>query len=346
VAIYALTKQGASQARKLAKALPASRLFLPRRLAGPHEEAFDKFTQALGERFQSFKGHVAFCATGIAVRAIAPLINKKTDDPAVVVCDHHGHWAISLLSGHLGGANQLAREVARILGGETVITTGTDTEGLPSLEMAAKDLGLTIANLPALSHVSMALLEGERVRVYDPWGWLQPVLKQRPELFELLDQEPGPAEDDHPLVWVGWQTLSPGRKCLVLRPPCLALGVGCNRGTPADEIVQLIHQVLDKQGLEPKSIMCLASVQLKADENGLIQAARELGTKTIFFEPEQLAKVDVPNPSTVVQRHLGTSSVCEAAALLAARGGPMLIDKQKSPNVTVAVALAPASYGS
>jgi cobalt-precorrin 5A hydrolase len=250
------------------------------------------------------------------------------------------------LAGHLGGANQLAREVARILGGEAVITTATDTEGLPSLEMAARDLGLTVANLSALSHVSMALLEGDRVRVYDPGGWLQPVLKQWPELFELLDQEPGQADDDRPLVWVGWQTLSPGRKCLVLRPPCLALGVGCNRGTPADEIVQLIHQVLDKQGLEPKSIMCLASVQLKADENGLIQAARELGTKTVFFESEQLAKVDVPNPSTVVQRHLGTSSVCEAAALLAARGGPMLVGKQKSPNVTVAVALAPASYGS
>ncbi len=344
VAIYALTSVGAERARLLGRGLEGSRLFLPRRLAGrvAGAEAFDRLGEVLAANFRSFGGHVLFCAAGMVVRSLAPLMRGKDRDPAVVVVDQRGRFAISLLSGHLGGANQLAGRVAEILGGQAVITTATDVEGLPSLEMVSREAGCAVENLGALARVSTVLLEGGQVEVFDPGGWLWSRLEPWPGRFKRLDREPTPRPDGPPLVWVGWRFLAadPPPAWLVVRPPCLVAGVGCNRGTAVGELESLLRRVFDQAGLSLACLGRLASVAAKRDEAGLLALARRLGVETEFFEAEQINAVEVPNPSEAAQRHLGVRSVCEATARLAARGGPLLVEKQKSPNATVAVALA------
>jgi cobalt-precorrin 5A hydrolase len=340
VAIYALTAAGAATARRLTADLPGATLFLPGRLAKAGEQSFARLAKALGANFGLYPGHVVVAAAGVVVRAIAPLLTSKASDPAVVVVDPRGRFAVSLLSGHLGGANDLARQVADILGGQAVITTATDQEGLPALEMEAKTAGLVWDDLASLPRLARALVEGETVAVHDPQGWFWPGLHERwPERFIGLARWPAEEDAERPLVVVTPRTFPSRPGWLVLRPRCLCLGLGCNRGTSADEMAGLIDDILAGQGLARTALACLASVEAKRDEEGLIELAQRLGLELEFFSAERLEAVAVPNPSGLVRQHMGTSSVCEAAAILAARGGPLMAGKRKSINVTLAVAL-------
>ena len=167
IAVYALTPQGARLARGLANELRAD-LYLPGKLAGPGERAFDSLPELVADVFHEYAGHVFVAACGIAVRAVAPHLRSKAQDPGVVVLDQNGRHAVSLLSGHLGGANDLARRAAAFTGGEAVITTATDSAGLPSLDILARDSGLAIENLEAVRTVNAGLLAGQTVQVFDP----------------------------------------------------------------------------------------------------------------------------------------------------------------------------------
>lgn len=340
VAVYALTAVGAATARRLAAGLPGATLFLPERLAQAGERSFARLAEALAANFAAYAGHVAVAASGVVMRAIAPLLISKATDPAVVVLDPAGRFAVSLLAGHLGGANDLARAVAGVLGGQAVITTATDHEGLPALEIEARSAGLAWDDLAALPGLARALVEGETVGVHDPQGWLWPGLAARwPECFTRLEQWPADEQGGSPLLLVSPRVCPPRPGWLVLRPPCLCLGLGCNRGTGVEEMAELIETTLAELGLAATALACLASVEAKRDEAGLIALAERLGLELEFFSAQELEAVAVPNPSGLVRQHMGTKSVCEAAAILAARGGPLMAGKRKSVNATLAVAL-------
>ncbi|MFH1090633.1 MAG: cobalamin biosynthesis protein [Pseudomonadota bacterium] len=338
IAVYALTSPAAGTARKIAACLPEARLFLPSRLARPGEQAFEKLPSALAENFHLFQGHVVVAAAGIVVRALAYLLADKASDPAVVVVDQDGRFAVSLLSGHLGGANELARKAALILGGQAVITTGTDASGKPGLELIARDQGLKIENIEALSPISRMVLEGEAVEVYDPENWLRPALSAWPDSFTLLSGLPSPPED-RPLVLVSHDLKSFPDSWLLVRPPSLAVGLGCNRGTSREELEQLLGEVLAHYGLSPDSLSLLASIEAKRKEPGLLALAEKLNLEIAFFPAHELESVSAPTPSAAVKKHMGVASVCEAAAMLAAGTDRLLVRKQKSANATLAVAL-------
>jgi cobalt-precorrin 5A hydrolase len=244
---------------------------------------------------------------------------------------------ISLLSGHLGGANELTKEVARLIGGHAVITTATDTAGVPSMDLLAKERGLVIANLKTVKSVNIALLTGEPVQIFDPENRLG-LRNNDGYVFERIEEEeqwvPG-----HPGVWVTWKNKEARSNQLVLHPRCLVAGIGCNRGTDCREILDFIAGTLRKNDLSLKSLHCLSTIEAKKDEQGLLDAARELDVPLLFFSPSELKTFEVPNPSGVVKKHMGVASVCEATALLKSRGGRLLIPKTKSKNVTLAVAL-------
>lgn len=341
IALYALGVPGAKLCRRLAAGLEEAEVFLPRRHAEPEagEHAFDSLHQILTENFLQYPGHVLICAAGMAVRCIAPLLRHKAQDPAVVVVDQLGHYAVSLLSGHLGGANDLARRVARALDGQAVITTATDNLGLPSLELEARRLGLGVENLGALAGVSAALVDGWPVPVCDPHGWLEPVTSRHPERFTPVSPEQAQGLAGGPLVWVSWRNTRVAGSWLVLRPRCLALGMGCNRGVGADELEALAREALHKIGAAPGSLKVLASAEAKRGEGGLLLAAQRLGVEMVFYDHQELARVEVPNPSAAALRCLGTPSVCEAAALLASDHGRLILPKIKSNNATAAVAI-------
>jgi cobalt-precorrin 5A hydrolase len=322
---------------------PRTDLHLPVSLArefGGH--GFSRLNDLLPETFPRYDGHIFITAAGIAVRSIAPLLRGKERDPAVVVLDQKGKYAVSLLSGHLGGGNRLAREVAAVLGGRAVITTATDSLGLPAVEELAREADLAIADIRAATAVNAALANGRPLQLYDPQNDLGLAAALGPEFpLRRIDaiEEIDPA---HAAVWVdpGSAPQATERGALVLHPRRVVVGVGCNRGTSEEEILDLIRSVFSELGLARQSLACLASTAAKRDETGLIRAARTLGVPLVCLEDEDLKAVAVPNPSVTVSKHMGVASVCEAAALHQARTTHLLQQKRKSVNVTLALALA------
>jgi cobalt-precorrin 5A hydrolase len=276
-------------------------------------------------------------AVGIVVRSLAPYLKSKAYDPGVVVVDEAGQFAISLLSGHLGGANDLAREVARILGGTPVITTATDVQGLPALDLLAVEHGLTIENLPEVRVLAMALLEGRPVRVVDPHNYLAETVAAYPERFipaPDLDQAlslPGPT------VYVGFRERPWPADWLRLRPRNLVAGMGCHKGTPEKELIDFIESTFQQAGLSLLSLKALATIEAKKEEPGLRIAARSLGVEFLWFTAQELEAMPAPNPSPQVARHMGVLSVSEAAALKAG-GAELIVPKRKAANATLAVA--------
>jgi cobalt-precorrin 5A hydrolase len=302
--------------------------------AGVRSSGFDSLPALVADLFHEFRAHVFVAAAGIAVRCIAPHLARKDADPAVLVLDQEGRFVISLLSGHLGGANALAREVAALIGAEAVITTATDTAGLPSLDLMARDAGLAIGNLEAVRRVNAALLEGGRVQVHDPRGRLGTDGDER-----FLPVR-GPEDWDHeaPGVWVDWLATAPGRGELRLYPRVLHVGVGCRRGAPAGEIEALVRAALGARGLAPEAVAGLASIEAKRGEPGISEAAAALGVAVRYFSAEELDSVAGASPSETVRRHMGVGSVCEAAAILASGGGSLVVKKTKTERATCAVA--------
>lgn len=340
VHIVALTPAGAALGHRLAERLGGAILWLPAKFTPdfPTAQTMATLKDVFREAFQTKKPLVGIMATGIVVRQLAPFLRGKDRDPAVVVLDEQGQFAISLLSGHLGGANDLARTVADLVGATAVITTATDAHGLPALDTIAVRLGLSIENLSAVKAIHLALLQGQKVRVVDPLGFLREELAGWPELFEARPEAPESFCQPGPGVYVGCRDYPWPEGWLRLRPKIMVAGMGCNRGASQVEILDLFEKTLKQFHLSPLCLHTLATISAKRDEAGLKAAAEHLGVRFIWFSKEELQHLPVPNPSAVVQRHLGVASVCEAAALKAAKGGTLLVPKQKSTNVTLAVA--------
>ncbi|MGI5453735.1 precorrin-3B C(17)-methyltransferase [Streptomyces sp. CA-249302] len=251
---------------------------------------------------------VCFLATGAVVRLVAPLLGDKATDPGVVCVDEGGRFAVSLVGGHGGGANELAGEVGELLGATPVVTTATDAVGVPGLDT----LGMPVEG--DVAGVSRALLDGEPVALDAELAWPLPPLRVSTEgsyVIRVSDRlvEPAPHE-------------------VVLRPPSLVVGVGASKGAPVDEVLELVEDALRDAGLSPKSLAELATVDAKAGEPGIVEAADRLGVPLVTYSAEELAKVEVPNPSDAPLAAVGTPSVAEASALV--RGGELLVPKRKS----------------
>lgn len=360
IAIVSLTIEGSRLGERLSAALPGSVRVLPARLAPdpvpPGMIPFERLRDVVGDVFHEFRAICFIMATGIVVRHIAPLLAHKASDPAVVVMDEKGRYAVSLLSGHQGGANRLTEHLARITGGQAVITTASDVEEKPALDLIARDFGMEIGNPAVLPRVARAILEDESLWVFDPEGLVTarlagcavvslPGRKEgfdgtvRPDAPDSLDAIPNPLPEG-PGVLVTDRLVTAGETCLVLRPRSLVVGLGCNRGTDPSELFDLLTGTFREAGLALRSIRNLASVDVKRDERAILEAARSLKRPVHFFKRQELDGVEVPNPSAVVRKHLGVGSVCEAAALLSAQTDRLVVPKKKTRNVTLAVARA------
>ena len=252
---------------------------------------------------------VCFLATGAVVRLIAPLLGDKRTDPGVVCVDEGGRFAVSLVGGHGGGANELAVEVGELLAAQPVVTTATDAVGVPGLDT----LGFPVEG--DVAGVSRALLDGEPVALEAELAWPLPPLKVSANGSYVI------RVTDRALV-------APAEREVVLRPPSLVVGVGASKGAPVDEVVGLIEGAVRDAGLSLKSLAELATVDAKSDEPGIVEAAQRLGVPLVTYSAEELAAVEVPNPSEAPLAAVGTPSVAEAAAL--ALGGELLVPKRKS----------------
>ncbi|MGW5737931.1 MULTISPECIES: precorrin-3B C(17)-methyltransferase [Streptomyces] len=267
--------------------------------------------EALERAFAECEQVVCFLATGAVVRLAAPLLRGKDVDPGVVCVDEAGRFAVALLGGHEGGANALAREVGDVLGATPVVTTATDAVDVPGLDT----LGLPVEG--DVAGVTRAILDGEPVALDAEWAYPLPALPP--------NVTPGQAR---PVVRVTDRVLALGPGEVVLRPGSLTVGVGASKGAPTEEVLGLVEDALRDAGLSPASVAALATVDAKAEEPGIVGAAARLGVPLVTYAADELAGVEVPNPSDAPLAAVGTPSVAEAAALRG--GGELLVPKRKS----------------
>ena len=329
VALIAFTKRGFDLARRVAEEL---------------EEAGDKPTLAKGfgadkaslstwtkENFATCDALIFVGAAGIATRSISPYVKSKLSDPAVVVMDEAGQWCIPILSGHVGGANDLARRIADLSGAQAVITTGTDISGLFSVDSWAVSQGLVIANPHSIEVVSGKLLSGSEVTLVTE----APITGRKPKRVRVLDASPETAKKAD--VYVGISTDAAG---LRLIPVCVVLGMGCRRGTPVDAITAAASRFLSDNHVDRRGVCAVASIDLKADEQGLVAFARKRGFEFLTFPAEVLAEQQGEfTPSEFVSDVTGVDNVCERAAVAA--GGTLVAGKTVMGDVTVALAIRP-----
>jgi cobalt-precorrin 5A hydrolase/precorrin-3B C17-methyltransferase len=317
IALVTATAAGRRMAKRLATAWPGETTI--RR--GPVAEQ-------LGAAWASAQAIVCFLATGATVRLLAPMLADKHTDPGVVCVDEAGRYAVALLGGHAGGANALAARVADVLAAQPVVTTATDAVGITPLHGFGADLGLRIADRQPLAKLSAAVLDGAPITVLADATWPLPALPvgdptATPVTVTVSDRLDATAE-------------------LVYRPPSLVVGVGASRDAPADQLDELITAALAGAGLAAESVRCLATIDAKADEPGIRALVERRGWPMVTFTAAELSDVDVPNPSEVVRAAVGTPSVAEAAALLAARRAgrhaSLVATKRASAMGTVAVA--------
>lgn len=335
--LLAFTPRGALLARDLARGLAQkghtceARSFRPfpdengrPALPAPEGETLARWTEAA---FREADGLIFVSACAIAVRAIAPFLQSKRSDPAVVAVDEAGTFAVSLLSGHTGGANRLAEEVAALTGGTPVVTTATDRAGLLALDDWAARNGWRLEHPQRVKAVSAALLAGKTVSFQSDF----PVRGPLPKGYL-----PG---EVRPRVWFTWQAGEKGEALKVL-PPALWVGIGCRKGAAKERIAAAVFAALGAGGLSPLAVAGAATVALKKDEPGLLAFCEEQGWPLKVFSPEELAaQPGAFTPSPFVQKVAGVDNVCERAAAAAAGPAPrLLVQKTALDGVTAAVA--------
>lgn len=317
--MLALTAGGRKLAVELAPKLGAEIVPVDRGIAA-----------ALATAWSRHDGLVCIMAAGIVVRALAPLLEDKERDPAVVVVDERGRHAVSLLSGHLGGGNQLARRVAAISGGRAVITTASDVLELVPLDLWAAAQHLVAADRRTMTRASALLVNQGELTVYSETAvaGLPPglILVGQPETADLV---------------ISCRAAWP-EPTLLMHPRQLVVGIGCNRGTPAEEMATALNELLSTEGLAPAAIRNLATIDLKQDEPGLLAFAAQNGWHLEFYRADQLNSkmANITPPSPMVIKATGAGGVAEPAALLSSGAPQLMIRKRKWKNVTLALAKA------
>ena len=266
-------------------------------------------------------------AVGIAVRAIAPYIQKKWKDPAVVAVDECAQFAVPLLSGHLGGANCLARAVSEVCGAQAVITTATDVNGVLAVDEWARCQGLTVINPQHIKVISGKLLAGGSVKVYSP----SPIEGNCPSGVEVVETLPADVV----------VSIRQEKAVLSLVPKTVVLGVGCRKGTPQSTIQSVLERFLQKNRLHIESICTVASIDLKKEELGLIDFCRSHGWEFQTCTIEELQQMHGEfTPSAFVSQITGVDNVCERSAVFVSNGD-LFVKKFAADGVTMAAAEKP-----
>ncbi len=358
ITIIAVTRTGARLAERLARGLNAVAR-VPAKFAGEGTVA-TPYTAALFDEVRHWWEHsralALIMASGIAVRAIAPLIADKTTDPAVVCLDETGRFVIPLIGGHQAGANALARRIAALTGGQAVITTASDTQGLPALDLIGRDEGWRIAGDSALTHAMACLVNGDLLGC-----WVDPDLPDAHRLMEdLLAPCPNVEFVDnaadltdaryaaallatHRRIDDLWRALR--AKSVRYLPPVLVAGIGCRRGVPVDELRDALRAMLADAGLDERCVTALATAEIKAEEPGLIALADALGVPLRVVPTAELAALDATQFSrSAATAHFDLPGVAEPCAVIVG-GGPLIAPKRAFPRCTVAVALG-SGHGS
>ena len=303
---------------------------------GLKEREEESLSQWTGKMFAEKRAVIFVSATGIAVRAIAPWIRDKMTDPPVVTVDEGAQFVIPLLSGHVGGANELARHIADWLEAVPVITTATDVNGKFAVDLFASAYHMTITDRKEAKNISAAVLEGKQIGVFSDLP-----IKKLPDGF-VMDRWC----EENICITVKDPSF-PEKKASYLRlvPRAVVLGVGCRRGTDPEFMKEKVFAFLKEHGIDPTAVKAIASVDVKQDEPAVLDLKQLFDGECLhqpceqrFYTPEQL--IQVPGDfkeSAFVKKQIGVGNVCERSACAA--GGKLLVEKQAGDGITLAAAL-------
>jgi cobalt-precorrin 5A hydrolase len=307
--------------------------------------SFETVGPLLAHLWRTTNQIVLIFALGAAIRLIAPLLQDKHTDPGVVVIDDVGRFAISVVAGHMGEANSLAKQCADVLGAIPVVTTASDMHNTLAADLLGRNLGWQIEDASHMTAVSASIINSETVAILQEVGkldWLgceQPWPKNLTRVSNLKDVSSSTFTALLVISDRVMEELPKGLPSVVYRPPTLVLGVGCRRGISFNSLDAFIKETLAVHRLAFKSIAVLATAEIKKDEFALQKLAEQYRWSFEVHPVEALnLMTPIPNPSERVQKLVGTPSVCEAAALLSSEGGELVVCKHKGEGMTVAVA--------
>lgn len=340
-AVIALTKNGFELAGKIGRELDADiyvkndyidKVILNGELVMIHPFTAD-FRGMIEKIFFTYDALIFIMACGIAVRSIAPYIKDKQSDPAVVVVDELGRFAISLLSGHIGGANRLAVRVAAVMGGIPVITTATDINGVIAFDELATDNDCAVENIGDLKYISSELVDGGKVSFFSDCR----IVGVLPHNIET----PIPGQLYKLAVALTNSIKAPvkAERILYLRPRNLIIGIGCKKGKTRQEIEKAVIDFMENNSKSMLSVKCIASISLKANERGILDFCSERNIPFKTLSAEKIKTVEHQfQSSDFVKRITGVGSVSEASAVLAGNNPKLICPKTVYNGVTLALA--------
>ena len=344
IAIILISETSLAIAQTLQKELPLSAIFSTSQVVSEQGCRYiDSIQMFVSEAFTNYDAFIFIGAMGICVRSIAPCVKDKHTDPAVICVDSTGRYAISVLSGHIGGANELTKQVADILGAESVITTQSDRTGLWALDTLDKQFSWYTAiskNTDMNKVISLFVNKAPTALLLDVrdkgTDFLERTCPQHVDIYYEINDIPSdnryqlliavtPYRYDHHLP------------VLYFVPKVMHIGLGCAHNADPAGPLEGIRNILSDARIFPESICTVSSIEEKRNELLLKRMADTY--ETLFYTAAELKEIEVPHPSDIVLKHRGTPSVCEASALLSSGGGELIISKQKGPDYTVAIAM-------
>jgi cobalt-precorrin 5A hydrolase len=345
IAVIAITKNGIRIAGAIKKYITNAEIYVPHKFYNEDSTIiwFQETAQKkISDLFNSYDALICIFSLGAVIRLISNLLKDKKTDPAILVIDDKATFVISALSGHLGGANALSRYIADSLKSIPVITTAADVNKTISVDLIGNELGWIIDNYENVTKVSAHMVNEEKIAVFQDVGertWWDK--ENLPSNVVIVNDIKNIKDNLYKGgIIITDKTITDSvilSKSVIYRPKTLVVGIGIHWDTSKDDILNGVKAIFEKNGLSLASIKSLSSLKKKIRVKGLDEFSKEFQIPLFLFEKDELEQISVPNPSDIVKKFEGITSVSEASSLLHSRG-TLIIPKQKlAPNLTIAV---------
>jgi len=343
VSVLAITKNGINIGEKLKELFPNWDIFVPSKLSNENKSITwysEPTSDKIIELFKNSNALICLFSLGAVIRLIAPYLKDKKTDPAVIVIDDKTNFVISVLSGHIGGANELTQEISEKLNALPVITTAADVNKTIAVDLVGREFGWKIDDETTVTKISAHMVNAEPIGVFQQTGnkkWYKE-LPKNVTIYNSLEELKKSNSKAHLIISDTIIDNGLAQESVIYRPQSLVIGIGLHWDTTKDTIKDGIQHCLKKFNLSSKCIAKLVSIKKPEDVQGLIDLGKEMQIPIEYVNREELAEIITPNPSSTVKAFEGTASVSEAAAIKISNG-ELIVEKQKfPPNLTIAIA--------
>jgi cobalt-precorrin 5A hydrolase len=345
IAVLAITKNGIEMSLGLKEHFSDFEIFAPIKFSDNNEKIqwYDESTSGkIVKLFKNNDGLICLFSLGAVIRLLSSHIKDKKTDPAVIVIDDNANFVISVLSGHLGGANKLSNEIADKIGATPVITTAADVNKTIAVDLVGREFGWRIKDERNVTRISAFMVNKEKIGIFQNIGkkeWWKGKLPENITFFSNIEDLKNSDCKGYLLITndqINDEDVM--KNSVIYRVPSLVIGIGLHWDTPKETILNGVSETLEKFGLNQNEIARFVSIKKDKDVIGLIELSEEMNVPLEYIDREELATITTPNPSNTVQAFEGTASVSEAAAMKSSNG-ELIVEKQKfPPNLTVAIA--------